>query len=874
VYSALLSLFIAVLQQSSHSPYKSSRSFELCNHKELLPLLLLTMAVMGPVFNAVKEAVEPLWLEACMFALAALLYLMSSVMLPNSKSKQKLELAGHSKAQVTSDSELNPEQGAILSACHRSDAVEALTLLSKINEAEVASIPTKVASRVLLCAGKCGGEEAAKQIVKLGKCFDAKAFEMAACEAARWRNVKICRYLFDISKLASIPMTEKAIALIVRGHSNDPSAFCSMLEEVMSETSGIKRTRSLCDALLGQCRDAGNREAMKFVLQHGKIGCSDDEVIRQAKYISSSGKAGSFKEALDAFNTVKESGGQLNAFIYNCLMDACIQCLRLETALAYFAEAKEKGLVDVVSYNTIMKGYLADGKDKAASQLLSEMKQRGIAPNAVTYNSLISAMSQRGNSKVLWQLVEEMQAADIHSTTAYRILLQGISCRSQASELRRIVELLESAGNEEKVMDEVLFSALAEACLRCGSLDLLWERTRFYCQDGLPKIGAPICGSMIKAFGQARQVERVWLLWEMMAAREIMPTSMTLGCMVEALVMNDRAEDAWKLVQKIWEDEMQRPLVNTVIYSSILKGFTMSKQHDKVCALYHEMRDRGIQCNTITYNTLLNALARCGQMKEVPQLLEDMRRADPPALPDVVTFSTIIKGFCNSGELDKALELLANVKNKFNIQPDEVMFNSLLDGCAKQSRLDDALRLLDEMKACGVAPSNYTLSIVCKLLGRAKLLNKACEMVDSVSQEYGFTPNIQVYTCLIQACIYNRQTARALSLHDKIVREGSCRLDQKAYTAMATGCMQVGASDKAVDVVRCAYHLPGHRMEQTKDAPQGVEANCLSELIHALGGHNSAAGQALIKDLFIHRKVRVSEEPQSSWSNRNAKSRR
>jgi len=883
-------LLIAVIAAIQAFSSKSRHSSELWNHKQLLPvLLLIKMAATGTLFNAVKEAVEPLWLEACMFGLAAFMYLIiaGTITVPSlnlKPAKQKLEAASSGVKQKRSlsaeEKELDTVYHPIVLACHRTDAAEALTLLSKLNESEVASIPAKVTSKILLSAGKGFSDgELTQQLVELGNCFDAKAFELAACEAARWRSVKVCRFLFDIAKLASIQMTEKAVALIVRGHSNDSALFCSMLEEIIAENSGVQLTRTLCDALLGQCKDAGNREAAKLVLQRAKFSCPDEEVVRQAKYISSSGKAGSFKEALDAFNTVKESGGQLTPFIYNCLMDACIQCLRLETALAYFAEAKAQGLVDVVSYNTIMKGYLADGNDKAACNLLSEMKQMGIDANRVTYNGLLCAMAQRGNYPAIWRLVEEMQRAGIQSSTAFAVLLKSISCRSQAAELRRIVELMEANGKLENLedkplMDEVLFSSLAEACLRCGSLDLLWERTRLYShQGGLPKIGAPICGSMIKAYGQARQVERIWLLWEMMAAREVMPTSMTLGCMVEALVMNHRVEEAWKLVNKTWQDETQRSLVNTVIYSTILKGFTMSKQHDKVCALYHEMRDRGIQCNTITYNTLLNALALCGQMKEVPQLLEDMRRADPPVLPDVVTFSTIIKGFCMSGDLDKGLELLANVKNKFNIQPDEVMFNSLLDGCAKQSRLEDALRLLDEMKACGVAPSNYTLSIVCKLLGRAKLLNKAFEMVDSVSKEYGFNPNIQVYTCLIQACIYNRQTGRAISLHDKVVREGVCSLDQKAYTSMAIGCIHVGAVDKAADVARCAYHLPGHKMEQTKGTPQGVEANCLAELIHALG-YNSAAGQSLVKDLFIHRKVRVSEES-CSWSSRkDAKARR
>merc|ERR1719359_1960016 len=133
--------------------------------------------------------------------------------------------------------------------------------------------------------------------------------------------------------------------------------------------------------------------------------------------------------------------------------------------------------------------------------------------------------------------------------------------------------------------------------------------------------------------------------------------------MVEALVANGRSDDAWQLVQKMWSAQATRPLVNTVIYSSILKGFSHTKETDKVMALYEEMKACGIQANTITFNTILNAFAQGGAMHRVPALLEDMNMATPPVEPDLVTYSTIIKGFCNAGNLDRALKVLSDVKS-------------------------------------------------------------------------------------------------------------------------------------------------------------------------------------------------------------------
>merc|ERR1719440_2229099 len=270
--------------------------------------------------------------------------------------------------------------------------------------------------------------------------------------------------------------------------------------------------------------------------------------------------------------------------------------------------------------------------------------------------------------------------------------------------------------------------------------------------------------------------------------------------MIEALVANGCASEAWQLAQKMWSDKSTRPLVNTVIYSSILKGFANAKETDKVMALYEEMKEHEIQPNTITFNTILNAFAQGGAMQRVPALLEDMKAGMPPVEPDIVTYSTIVKGFCNSGNLDRALKVLKDMKASGKYAPDEVMYNSLLSGCAKEHRPDEALQLLNDMKKTGVAPSNYTLSMLVKLMGRCKRLNQAFSLIAELSQEYGLKVNIQVYTCLIQGCFNAGQAGKAVALHDKIIKDGLFP-DAMTYSVLVRGCFQAGLTDKAVELV-------------------------------------------------------------------------
>merc|ERR1719238_1866053 len=135
------------------------------------------------------------------------------------------------------------------------------------------------------------------------------------------------------------------------------------------------------------------------------------------------------------------------------------------------------------------------------------------------------------------------------------------------------------------------------------------------------------------------------------------------------------------------------------------------------------------------------------------------------------------------------------------------------------------------MQAAGVNPSNFTLSILVKLLGRVRRLNLAFSLLDDMSAKHKFKPNVQVYTCLMQACIQNRKLDRALALHDQMV-SADCPPDEKLYTGLARGCLQLHAPQKAAIVVRTAYQLHGGTLAVSKKglAPVGIDMTTMVEV--------------------------------------------
>merc|ERR1719364_264896 len=380
---------------------------------------------------------------------------------------------------------------------------------------------------------------------------------------------------------------------------------------------------------------------------------------------------------------------------YNSLLDASLQCGDSAHAGKLFEQMKADGFVDVVSFNIMLKMCLREKKHDEAQMLLKEMREQGLQPNKITYNELINAKVEAGDRNGVWDLLGEMQnQGESPNSVTCSILLKALTARASKQDVKKTMGLVEQM---EDPMDEVLFSSVIEACLRVGQLDLLsWQMQKYARQGGLIALTAPTYGSMIKAYGQARDIERMWELWHEMGKRQVKPTAITIGCMIDALVKNHCVEDAWNLVHELMSDPARKALVNNVIYSTVLKGFAMTKQTERLFAVYAEIRDQGVQANTITYNTMIDACARCGAMDRVPQLLADMKAAS--IRPDQITYGTLVKGHCLSGSVDQAFEILAEMRASGKHKPEEILYNSLLDGCAKEHRLEDAMALYADMK--------------------------------------------------------------------------------------------------------------------------------------------------------------------------------
>jgi len=829
--------------------------------------------------DATLELVRIVWMEVAIACFAAVVYFtMTGWLSPNTKKSSKLlkidvEEGRRQKtgAQDEGDATLCQLVNKALKQGKISDAIALLRTHPKLTKG---CAPANVAPRLLMAAAKAPNfSEIMLEMKDFAGRIEPRSLEAAVNEAMTNNDIESCRRFHLMSGVLSVSMTHHTLAVLVHAYSEDMVGLRSLVEECKAPLSRqfAKLVLEACTKMkdvdlaaevfekVAESDTAMLRKVVEKAATHSS-GVSFDpkvrEEIQHAKEIRVCGKSGDLQAALGIFTQQVDTDS--SPISYNAMLEACVACGDLSRALEIFSKAKQGNCADVVSYNTVVKGYVAHGKVSEAKQLVAEISACGLSPTHASFHTILNSLSSGEDRIAVWSLLADMHAAGVSpNAVTCSILLKGKL--NSSSDVDKILEMVRKL---EEPLDEVLFSTLAEACIRTKKLAVLAEHMFTFSAQGMV-LSAPTYGSMIKAFGQMQDVKRVQELWADMVKHGVQPTAITLGCMVEALVMNRRTADAWALALELRSNETTAPLVNTVIYSTILKGFANAKDLGKVMALYGEMRAHDIQPNTITYNTILNAFAQGGAMHRVAALLEDMKAAVPPVEPDIVTYSTLVKGFCNSGSLDRALCIMKDMQDEGKNTPDEVMYNSLLDGCSKEHRLDDALKLFDEMKKNGIAPSNFTLSIMVKLLGRCRRLKAALNLVDEVRTDYKVKVNIQVYTCLVQACFNNRQASTAVALHDQIIEEGLIP-DEITYSALVKGCLQASLIDQAVHLVKCAH---GVARPNAGGRPAGVNARCLDDVAFALGGKQSEKAKALFVAIGKTSPRQETDKAQSKSSN-------
>jgi len=337
-----------------------------------------------------------------------------------------------------------------------------------------------------------------------------------------------------------------------------------------------------------------------------------------------------------------------------------------------------------------------------------------------------------------WDALEEMhnEGKTTDKYTVSRMLMKTVGeggSRLDPSRAYRGISLVERfIEMQPEAVDEVLFNALLDTCCRLKDLYRL-ESCVQWMKELQVKPSPITLGILVKTYGQAGDLQKVLAVWDEMEEQRGMANSVTYGCMLDACVKCGNLEKATEVFQGMRESGKHR---NTILYTTMIKGFGLEKDLARALDLFYEMPNEGVPYNTITYNSILEACVKCGDVLTAECLLQQMLQSDSDVEPDLISFSTLLKGYCQSGDIDKALGVCQNIKER-GLHCDELVYNTLMDGCVKANDITSGIGLFEEMVQLGLKPSAITSSILARLYQRAGYDENYNDKVTELYQQYG-----------------------------------------------------------------------------------------------------------------------------------------
>uniref|UniRef100_A0A803L465 Uncharacterized protein n=1 Tax=Chenopodium quinoa TaxID=63459 RepID=A0A803L465_CHEQI len=298
----------------------------------------------------------------------------------------------------------------------------------------------------------------------------------------------------------------------------------------------------------------------------------------------------------------------------------------------------------LVIYSTIIDSLWVEVKG-----VLTEMLESNIAPNVVTYNTLVDMFCKDGNvveaeaEAILRHMTDKGVAPDI---ITYNALLDGYCLRGQMRDAKKLLHTMAQNGCEP---NQVSFSTMINGYVKLKNIDKAFTVLENMFQKGLSP-NVVTYSTLIDGLCKANRLTLAWKLFTDMQAHGVTPDVFTYSSFLDCLCKSAQLDEAVALLEDM-EDKGIKP--DIVAYSILIDSLCEAGQLEDAAKVFSNLVIKGLQPSFRTYNILVKGFSKNGLMNEATQLLRKMEKDG--CFPNDTTYNTIIRGYILSNDFTKAL---------------------------------------------------------------------------------------------------------------------------------------------------------------------------------------------------------------------------
>lgn len=625
-----------------------------------------------------------------------------------------------------------------------------------------------------------------------GNCFTAKASSLFINSKETDRRID---HNADILRLCDVGNLSKAIELFSKVEKFDLEigTYCSILQlcaDCKSLDSGkkvhsiISSNNIMLDGVLGS----------KLAFMY--LSCGDlkegrrvfDEIANQKVFLwnllmNEYAKIGDFKESVHLYYRMIELGVEANSYTFSCVLKCfaalgCImegekihgyllksgfasvvtvmnslialysKCGRIESAEKLFDELCDR---DVISWNSMISGYIANGLTWQGVKIFYEMLNLGVGVDLATMvivlaafnNGLLDAYFKCGDMNAAVSVFENMGERSIVSWTS---MIAGYAREGLSDEAIEMFRDMRKRGTEP---DAFTVTVILHACACSGSLEN-GKEVHDYVKESNIRSSLFVSNALMDMYAKCGSMEDAKTVFSQMNIKDIVSWNTMIGGYSKNCLSNEALDLFIEMQSCIKPDD--------VTVTSILPACASLAALDRGREIHGYILRSGMSSDRFVANALMDMYVKCGAMRMAKLLFDKI------SSKDLVSWTIMIVGYGMYGFGNEAIATFNDMKQA-GILADEVSFTCILYSCSHSGLLDEGWRFYNIMRnEYGIEPNLEHYACMVDLLSRAGKLTEAYEFIKKMPVK----PDATVWGALLCGCRIHHEVKLAEKVADHI----------------------------------------------------------------------------------------------------------
>jgi pentatricopeptide repeat protein len=439
-------------------------------------------------------------------------------------------------------------------------------------------------------------------------------------------------------------------------------------------------------------------------------------------------------------------GFGFDVYFCNTMIEVYVKCGYIGYALKLFDQMSHR---DLVSWTSVISGYVGEGNISGAFDLLKEMRVE-YEPNAVTMMVILQGCCASES------LIEGRQ---LHGYTIKNGLL--IDGSVQNSFLRMYtktgsVEEVESFFSEIDRRDNVSWNILIPFYSLKGDIANLVNRLNK--MQGISALSIESLTLLISAFAKYSdlfQGEQIHCL----AIKTGFHDDVLLTTLLDFYAKCGKIEISAELFREICQK-------NSVAYGAMMSGFIQNGYIKDAINLFHQMQAENVELGAETLRSVLDAYTHLGAL-QLGKAIHGyfIRNLFYRSNEETTHLETsILNMYIRCGGISSARVCFSNILVK-----DLVTWTTMIEGFGTHGLGFEALELFGLMLEERIEPNSVTFLSLLSACSHSGLVREGCEVYFVMKWKFGIEPELDHCTCMVDLLGRHGKLKEALAIILKMV---------------------------------------------------------------------------------------------------------